>query len=93
MANYNPYSTNSYQATQMFPQPQGNVYICSIPIRTFHSFFISFLQQKQKKRKKLIKKLSLDVCGIKLTKYSNIGMMKLNERSKDIPNYKRGELF
>ena len=27
MANYNPYSTNSYQATQMFPQPQGNVYI------------------------------------------------------------------
>lgn len=27
MAGYNPYSSNSYQATQMFPQPQGNVYI------------------------------------------------------------------
>lgn len=26
MPGYNPYSTNSYQATQMFPQPQGNVY-------------------------------------------------------------------
>lgn len=28
MANYNPYSTNSYQATQMFPQPQGTVTGC-----------------------------------------------------------------
>lgn len=27
MAGYNPYQTNSYQATQFFPQPQGNVYI------------------------------------------------------------------
>lgn len=27
MVNYNLYSTNSYQATQMLPQPQGNVYI------------------------------------------------------------------
>ena len=26
MAGYNPYATNSYQGTQMFPQPQGNVY-------------------------------------------------------------------
>lgn len=24
MAGYNPYQTNSYQATQFFPQPQGN---------------------------------------------------------------------
>lgn len=29
MASYNPYSSNSYQGTQMFPQPQGNVYILS----------------------------------------------------------------
>ena len=27
MAGYNPYQTNSYQATQFFPQPQGNVYM------------------------------------------------------------------
>lgn len=27
MAGYNPYQTNSYQAAQFFPQPQGNVYI------------------------------------------------------------------
>lgn len=26
MAGYNPYATDSYQETQMFPQPQGNVY-------------------------------------------------------------------
>lgn len=39
MAGYNPYATNSYQGTQMFPQPQGNVYtlnnsmeIANIPV-------------------------------------------------------------
>lgn len=53
MAGYNPYATNSYQGTQMFPQPQGNVYtlnnsmeIANIPVSECSSTGMTILNEK-----------------------------------------------
>lgn len=105
MANYNPYSTNSYQATQMFPQPQGNVYILNnsmelgtmpmcggISVGICPNENLMYMKAMVNGAPSLMS-YTIAPCGMKLTKCSNTGMMKLNERSKDIPNYKRGEFF
>lgn len=44
MAGYNPYATNSYQGTQMFPQLQGNVYTLNNSMEIALFFFIPNLQ-------------------------------------------------
>lgn len=105
MANYNPYSTNSYQATQMFPQPQGNVYILNnsmelgtmpmcggISVGICPNENLMYMKAMVNGAPSLMS-YTIAPCGMKLTKCSNTGMMKLNERSKDIPNYKRGEFL
>ena len=72
MAGYNPYATNSYQGTQMFPQPQGNVYtlnnsmeIANIPVSGGISVGIC---------------PSENLMYMKPTKCSSTGMTILNEK-------------
>ena len=44
MAGYNPYATNLYQGTQMFPQLQGNVYTLNNSMEIALFVFIPNLQ-------------------------------------------------
>lgn len=55
----------------------------------FHKLF----ETEASKEKLQTKKLFQNVCGMKPMKCSSIGMMILNEKQRNIPNYKRGELY
>ena len=89
MANYNPYSTNSYQATQMFPQPQGNVYILN------NSMELGTMP--------MCGGISVGICPNENLMYMKAmvngapSLMSYTiapcEQKQDIPNYKRGEFF